>query len=547
MPDIIQDLKETISCDVLDDEKTRNTYKHDASVFEIVPQAVVFPKKTEDIEELVHFVTLRKKKHPELSLTPRAAGTCMSGGSLTDSIMIDIKNFDKIEINTNFARVGPGAFYRDFEKELDKNNLMYPPYPSSKLICKIGGMVANNAGGEKSLGYGKTENFVEELEVVLTDGKKYTIKKLTKEELLKKCGQGDFEGELYVQLYHLLDKNSDLIKNSKPQVSKNSTGYNIWNVWDGEYFNLPQLFVGSQGTLGIITEVKFKILPKIKHRGMLIAYLDSFDNIPEIVKTVLTHNPNSFETYDDNTLRLALKYFYGFSKSLHKNKISLFKEFFPDFIYSIMKGMPKLTLIIEYENNDLHTIHENLEKLKNELTVFKNVKIKIAKNEEERKKYWAIRRESFNLLRLRVKGMYAPAFIDDTVVNIDVLSEFFPKIYKILNESGLIMTIAGHIGNGNFHIFPLMDLSQESHRKKIYELNQKVFDLVLSYKGSISGEHNDGLIRSPYIKDQFGSKIYNIFAEIKHIFDPEGIFNPHKKIGVTKEYAQKFLIDHKPI
>lgn len=547
MPDIITDLQKSVSFDILYDQKTLDKYRRDASVFEIIPEAVAFPKKTEDVETLIQFVNKHRKTNPELSLTPRAAGTCMSGGSLTDSIMIDMSHFNSVKIHKDFAVVGPGVFYRNLEKGLDRNDLMFPPYPSSRLICKVGGMVANNAGGEKSLGYGKTEDFVEELKVVLADGKEYTIEKITKNELLEKCAQKDFEGELYVRLYHLLDKNLELIKETRPQVSKNSTGYNIWKVWDGEHFDLTRLFTGSQGTLGIITEIKFKVLPKIKHKGMLIAFMDSFDNIPEIVTTVLTHNPDSFETYDDHTLKLALKYFYGFSKNLHKNKFATFKEFLPEFLYAAHHGIPKLTLLIEYENNDLHTIHENLKRLKDELSKFKNMRLKITKNEDERTKYWAIRRESFNLLRQRVKGMYAVPFIDDTVVKPEYLSEFFPKIYKILNDSNLLYTIAGHIGNGNFHIIPLMDLSSAANREKIYEINEKVFDLVLSYKGTISGEHNDGLIRSPYLKKEYGAKIYEIFVELKNIFDPEKIFNPHKKTGGTFEYAQKFLINHKPI
>ena len=171
------------------------------------------------------------------------------------------------------------------------------------------------------------------------------------------------------------------------------------------------------------------------------------------------------------------------------------------------------------------------------------IKFHIAKNEAEAKKYWTIRRESFNLLRKSIKGKRTAPFIDDFIVQVEKLPEFFPKLNKILDSYGnFTYTIAGHIGNGNFHIIPLMDLADSKNREIIKELSDKVYDLVLEFGGSITAEHNDGLIRSPYLKKMYGGEVYKLFEETKRIFDLQNIFNPGKKVGANLSYALEHLV-----
>ncbi len=544
MQDFSSEIKIFFHGDVENNETILTEYSKDASLFTVKPQLVVFPKDTEDIKNLVKFVSERKHKEPNLSLTARSAGTDMTGGPLNESIILSFtRYFNQIkEVGDGYAVVEPGVYYRDFEKETLKRGFLLPSYPASRDICTVGGMVANNAGGEKTLVYGKTQDYVEELKAVFSDGHEYTVGKLTKSELDNKLGQQDFEGELYRKIWQLVTENQDVLKNAKPKVSKNSSGYAFWDVWDGTHFDLTKLLVGSQGTLGIITEIKFRLVPAKKYSKLLVIFLKNLDPLVEITHTVLPFTPESFESFDDHTFKFALKFLADVGNVLgSKNLLTLAVQFLPELWMMLTGGVPKLIMLVEFAGDNEEEIDEKLTKLNEELQKF-NIKTRITKTTSEARKYWTMRRESFNLLRKHVKGKRTAPFIDDVIVDPDKLEEFLPRLKSILDAyPHLIYTIAGHVGNGNFHIIPLMDLHDESQKQLIHELSDKVYDVVLEFGGSISAEHNDGLIRSPYLKKLFGEKVYSLFEETKRIFDPKNIFNPRKKVGGDIEYALRHI------
>lgn len=549
-----EELKKVVKGEVVTDTAVLEKDSRDASVFEMKPKVVVMPQDVEDIKNLVKFVASKKRENPEISLTARSAGTDMSGGSLTDSIVVSMTEHLNhiVEVGKEFGIAEPGVYYRDFEKETLKSGQFFPSYPASKNICAIGGIINNNAGGEKSLSYGKTIKYVEEIKVVLRDGNEYGFTMMREDGLQQKMAQNDLEGEIYTKVYKLLSNNYELIQKHRPTVSKNSTGYQIWDVLKRgngqgveahDIFDMSKLFVGSQGTLGLMTQVKLGLVPVKKRHGLVVAYMRNFDNLPEIVHTVLKYKPDSFESFDNYTFKLALRFFTSFGTVMNANLIGLGVAFIPEFLEILIRGMPRLILLVEFEEDEQRVIDDELKNLQADLAKFSNIYIlKQVHKDTEAEKYWAIRRESFNLLRHKVSGLKAAPFIDDLAVKPETLPEFLPQLYQILDEGKLLYTVAGHIGDGNFHIIPLMNMADPVERAKIYTVGEKVFNLVLKYGGSLSGEHNDGLIRSPYIEEQFGSEIYGIFKQIKEIFDPEGIFNPHKKIGVTKEFAEEHMI-----
>jgi len=543
-----ESLQELITGDVKDDQEILRYYSNDASAFRITPEVVTFPQDVEDIKKLVNFVSAQKKSgQNSLSLTPRSCGTDMTGGPLNDSIIVDTnRHLNRIiDIGSDYAITQPGVPFRDFEEETFKHGLMLPSYPASKSIAGVGGMVANNAGGEKTLRYGKTEDYVQQLKVVLWDGNEYIFTKLNQTELDQKLNQKDFEGEIYRKMYQILEQNYELIKSAKPKVSKNSTGYSLWRVWDREKqtFDLTQLFVGSQGTLGIISEITFRLVPVEKYSKIFVIYLKKFDRLAEIVNTILPCQPTGIESYDDKTLKLALKFFPQLALRISRTQ-NIFKvglQMLPDFWIILRNGFPKLVLMVEFTADTLEEIDEKMGNLEKTLANFQ-IPMRRTKSQEESEKYWIIRRESFNLLRKKVKGKQTVPFIDDFIVKPEVMPEFWPKLNAILDEyPQLTYTIAGHAADGNFHIIPLMDMTDEKQRNIIPELSEKVFDLVLEFGGSLSAEHNDGLIRGPYLKKMYGEKVFELFHQVKQIFDPDDIFNPHKKTDADLEYSLRYL------
>ena len=543
--DFPQELKNIIKGDVLTDEKTLQEYSHDASLFEVKPQAVVFPKDIEDLKTLVKFVSENKKKNPSLSLTARAAGTDMSGGSINDSILVEFnKYFNKTpKINGTIATTEPGVFYRDFEKETLKHNLIFPSYPASREICCLGGILNNNSGGEKSLQYGKTEKYVKKMKVVLSDGSVCELKKLSEEELKEKMSLKAFEGEIYTKMYKLISENYDEIMKAKPQVSKNSAGYYLWNIYDKEKrtFDLTQLWVGAQGTLGLLTEADIQLVPIHKHREMEIIFLHDLSHLGEIIDAVLPLEPESFESYDDNTLKLSLRYFPEFAHQLGiKGLIQAGLAFLPAFLQMLIGKLPKLILQIDFTSNDSQELDKKIATLREKLKHL-HPQTRIAIDDAE-KKYWLVRRESFNLLRKKIRNKHTAPFIDDFVIDPHQIAEVLPQITSILKKHPeFIFTVAGHIGNGNFHIIPLVDIQNNKVRAAIPTISNQAYDIIAKYHGSITGEHNDGLIRTPYLKQMYGEKMIGFFEDTKRIFGPQNIFNPRKKVFGDLKYAMSHI------
>lgn len=544
-PKLLSKLKKGVVGDVASDSVTLQEYSHDASLFEIKPQAVVFPKSEEDLQNLVKFVNENKKKYPNLSLTGRSAGTDMGGGSINDSIIVSFtKYFNKTPtLKDKIATTQPGVYYRDFEKVTMREGLLFPSYPASRGLCAMGGIVNNNSGGEKSLQYGKTERYVKRIRVVLSDGSVITIKKITADGLKKKMNQKDFEGEIYRKMAKLIMDNHEIIMNAKPEVSKNSAGYALWNVWNPEEktFDLTQLWVGAQGTLGLMIDADIELVPMHMHREMMVIFLHDLKHLGEIINHALALKPESFESYDDNTLKLALKYFPEFAKQLGaKGFIGSGIAFFPEFLMVMRSGLPKLVLQIDFTGNDTEELRQKIASLKEKISpLHPQAKVAVESQEE---KYWLIRRESFNLLRKKIKNKHTAPFIDDFVIKPEFIAEVLPQVNKIIQKhKEFIYTVAGHVGDGNFHIIPLVDITKKSIRDAIPQISKEVYDLIIKYGGSITGEHNDGLVRTPYLKQMYGSKVYGLFEKTKEIFDPNHIFNPRKKVGVTMDYSMKHL------
>lgn len=544
MKPLLSELKTIFKGELANDDRTRKNYSHDASIYEMTPDIVAFPKDSTDIQNLVAYVAKNKPLYPGLSLAPRGAGTDMSGGAISNSILVDMtRHFDTIhEVSTKQIHTQPGVHMRDLDPLTDKAGVMLGCVPVSRALCTIGGMVGNNSGGEQSLRYGNTERFVTKLNVVFADGNEYVVEPLTKRQLDAKMAKDTFEGRLYKRVYDLIEANYDLVHNARPKVNKNSMGYSLWSVWDRStgIFDMTRLITGSQGTLGIVTDITLRVVPKAKHTGLLVLYLTDTRQLGELIPKVMEHHPATFEGFDDITFELGIKYFSLFKKQLGLKEWSKQQASLLGSVAKFKGHLPNMVLMVEFEGNTTGEVTKKVLDLKKDMESFK-VKIEEASNEQASAKFWQIRRASLSLLRQRVHDKYASPFIDDLTVQPRYLPQFLPELRKIIRKYQLPATIAGHFGDGNFHIIPLMSIEGTADQAKLEPSMREIVPLVLKYGGTLAGEHNDGMVRGPWLSAVFGEEMYEIFRDTKEIFDPMYIFNPHKKTDASWDFSMQHI------
>ncbi len=568
-----EEIKKFFKGDIENSDETLTKYSHDASVLEVRPELVLFPKDSEDVKNLVKWVNENKSRFPNLAITPRSAGTCMSGGSIGESIILDFTRYMNkwIRFGSDLANafsevlgspspsarpdhqkkhisessysqitVEPGMYYRDFEKITLEKGMILPCYTASKNINAVGGMYGNNSAGERTLSYGKTEEFIAEAKVVFSDGNLYTVKPLSERDLAIKIMKNDFEGNLYKKIHDLILENKEELIKAKPNVSKNSAGYYLWNIIDfegrrskDEYFDLNRLLVGSQGTLGVTTEITFKLVREAPYRKLLVVFLRDIDLLPNLVNKILKYKPETLESYDDKTFLLVLKYIWDFIKLLgFRNLFKLIFSFGPETVMTLRHGFPKLILLVEFAGESKKVVDAQALNAYRELKLEKHIGVHLTRDEFEAKKYWTIRHEAFNLIRYHLKKVKSKPFIDDVVVRPEKLPEFFPKLYSILGKYKKDMTFAigGHAGDGNLHIYTLLNPKDKKIRNIIEAVSEKVYTLVNELKGSNTAEHNDGLVRSAFLPKMYNEKVIRLFKDTKEIFDPKYFFNPGKKV-----------------
>lgn len=523
-------LRQHFRGEIKTDPLAREAASVDASIFKVIPAFVAIPKDVEDLKTLVRNVGQMRVTGQNVSLTARAGGTCMSGGSLTESVSVDMKpGFNWIgELNKaeKSIWVGAGTYYRDVEAYLTPKKLMFAPYTSSKDLCTIGGMVGNNASGEKSIRYGATIDNVLAVRMICADGNEYEFGSVDADAFAEKAALDTYEGYLYREIDKLIEENWDHLKLARPKVRKNAAGYQLWSVInkDQDDFNLAKLIVGSQGTLGIVTAVKLRLADKYRHRRMLIVPINNLSDLTKAVQAVLVHHPESLETYDFHTYELAKKYMpemAELAKVSRDNQMVLMAQF--------------VEHTKDQSDQYAEVCKEALERL--------GIKAHLVTKDNEAEAHWQIRRASYKLLSDHpYPGTRAVPCIEDTIVGVDHYAEFLSAWEAILSDYDMIYTNAGHIGDGSIRIIPLANMEAPRAADQIFELARRTYDLVFAFGGSMSADHNDGLIRTPFLSSMFSEDIMHVFAATKNLFDPQNMFNPGKKIGMTEAYAKAHMI-----
>jgi len=521
-----------------------DAYSTDESIFSIRPQVVIQPKNRHDVEIAAKVVTQNVEQFPSLSLTPRAAGTGLGGGSLTDSVVIDMcAHMQKIgevtERKNQFTiPCEPGAMWRDVEKKLQKHGAYIPSFPASKDLCTIGGAVANNSAGPDSLRYGHCADWVESLDIVLSDGHTYTIKPLSYREFTTLLKQDHEYARIAGQIYELLIKNEKPIKNGEPKTAKNSAGYALWAVMPqgatqfkkGEgTFDLTRLFTGSQGTIGIVVNVTMKAIRIEENTAMLAIPIFNLDDAADAIVKVLKHNPINVEVFDGFTFDLALK-----NPTFFKNRLSasdyyrVMLSMYTTYHVRFRRKVPEFTVLVTLDEDTVANIDE---RALVQSIASKTVKPRLIKNKVEREMYWQIRRASYTLSKFQDKTKRPAAFLEDMTVPPENLSKFFKEIKKLLKDFGVTAAVHGHGGNGHFHFYPLLDFTNDKTPELVEKMSEKFFKAAVKYDGNICGEHNDGIIRTPHLDKMFSKGLITLFEKTEHLFDPHDIFNPGKKVN----------------
>lgn len=527
MSKVAQYLRQHIVGEVTTSAGARDFFSTDGSIFTVMPQMVVYPRTTDDVRKIARFSWQLAERGKSISITARGAGSDQGGGALGDGISLvfpaHMNKLLELDTKKNIARVQPGINYRNFQDTIKTHGRFLPPYPSSVDYSTIGGAVANNASGERTIKYGDTRAFVYGLKVVLANGELIETGRLTKRELHRKKGLATLEGEIYRQLDGLLSDNNELVQSITKNVSKNSAGYDLADVKlkDGS-FDLTPLFVGSQGTLGIITEVLLKVIPNNMHRTLAVIGFESIQAAASVIQDIKTLKPAALEMVDSNLLE-----FVG------KN--------YPDQLKGLVEPpYPQILLLVEFDDLGRGI---QAKKAKRLAKIVKTVTtdFQITNDYEEREELWKIRHSAAAVLAHSEGKKKALPIIEDGIVPQEQFEAFVDGMNDLLKKHGLQSAVWGHAGNANLHMQPFLDLASLGDRQKAFKLMDEYYDMVLKLGGSTAGEHNDGRLRAPYLQALYGPEVYKLFEATKMIFDPHSILNPGVKIGVTKEDQLKEL------
>ncbi|MFO0882354.1 MAG: FAD-binding oxidoreductase, partial [Candidatus Saccharimonadales bacterium] len=487
MSKVAEYLQEHLIGEVMTSADAREYFSTDGSVLKLTPQIIVYPRAENDIRKAARFTWQLAERGRSIPLTARGLGTDQGGGAIGSGIMLvfpaHMNKILTLDSNKGLVTIQPGLNYGRLQQTLQTHGMFLPPFPASIEYSTIGGAIANNAAGEKTIKYGVTKDYVRELRVVLANGEVLVAGRYSKRDVNKKMGLPTFEGEIYRTIDTLLTEHKDLLElTRRDNLSKNVAGYDLWNIRDKDgSVDLTQLFVGSQGTLGIITEAKIETESFNPSTTLLVAHFDDIEKVGQAVEAVKKLAPSTLELVDEHLLT--------FIDTHNTNQLS----------DVIKKPYPKILLFIEFDDMVPRQQRKRVKKARKVLEKL-TTNLQITSDEHEQEDLWKIRHSAAAILWQNIGEKKALPVIEDGIVPTDKLTAFLPKVYELFKTFGLDIAVWGHAGNANLHMQPFFDLSQVGDRQKIFKLMDAYYNLVLEFGGSITGEHNDGRIRAPYLK-----------------------------------------------
>jgi FAD/FMN-containing dehydrogenase len=536
-------LQEHLAGEVMTGDDARKYFSTDGSVFEVMPAIVTYPRNENDVRKTARFTWQLAERGRLVPITARGSGTDQAGAALGKGIMLvfpaHLNRILELDGKSGAVIVEPGLNYGKLQQTLHTHGRFLPPFPSSIDYSTVGGAIANNAAGEKTIKYGSTRDYIEGLRVVLANGEVIETKRLSKRELSKKMGLSSFEGEVYRTMDTLIEENHDIIDNMKLGVTKNSAGYDVASVKqkDGS-FDLTPLIIGSQGTLGIVTEASISTEEYNPSSTLIAAYCTDLEQAQSVVLELRKFKdmPSAIELVDSRLLNYILKTNPNQLKGIIK----------PPF--------PEIVLLIEFDDLS-DRVQKKLSKKATKILEKSGVEYVLETDEHKKEELWRIRHSAAAVIAHSEGGTKALPIVEDGIVPVERFKEYLEGVYAIFEKYHLDIAVWGHAGNANLHMQPFLNLNALGDRQKVFKLIDEYYNLVISLGGSTSGEHSDGRLRAPYLEKLYGEEAYQLFKKVKNIFDPHGILNPGVKLDVTledikpllrHEYSMEHLYDHLP-
>jgi FAD/FMN-containing dehydrogenase/Fe-S oxidoreductase len=554
-PGLVADLERLVDGEVRFDEYTRSLYATDASAYEVTPIGVVFPTDTDDVAAVVEYCAERS-----IPVLPRGGGTSLAGQSVNEAVVLDFtKRMDSlVEVDPDGRRATaqPGIRLGDLNAELEAASLKFAPDPAWGDKSALGGAIGNNSTGSHSLVYGKTDAYVEELEVVLADGTVHRFGEVTLQEWRERAGEESLVGRIYAELLRVAEEEAEAVEAAYPELKRNVSGYNLdrlvdeyealrasergsgesasreLEAGDRETVNLARVFAGSEGTLGVVTEATVSLEPVPETKAMaLLAYEDLLTAL-EDVEPILGFGPAAVEVLDDVLLDLA-------------RDTSEFGRLVEE---TLPEGTGSVLLVECYADSDAHGRREVATLLADRCPDAEvlgepdadhpgtDAPVRAFAADEAhapaaRDRFWKLRKAGLPILLGRTTDEKHVSFIEDTAVPPEHLPEYVADFQELLEANGTFASFYAHAGPGCLHIRPLVNTKTEAGLEQMRNIAEGATDLVLEYEGSVSGEHGDGRARSQWNRKLYGDEVFELFRDLKRACDPKGLLNPGQVCG----------------
>ena len=504
------------------DHASRLVASTDNSVYQILPQAVVFPRDREDVLTLARVAG--EARFRSIKLSPRGGGTGTNGQALCNGVIVDLsrnmRTILELDLEQGWVRVQPGVVLAQLNAFLKPHGVFFAPHVSPANRATVGGMVNTDACGKGSRVHGRTSDHIVELEVVLIGGARLVSRRLTLQELAAQRRCDDVVGHAYRTVDAIVTQQREQIEAQFPKLQRFLTGYNLAHVYsaDRSHFNLSYLVAGSEGTLGFVTEAKFKLTPLPKARGLVAIRYTSFDAALRAAARLVLANPSAIETVDDTIVALAKKD-PAWASVAH--------------VLDRVDETPLRAInLVEFEADSIEAVDDKLAALGRELDAGLGREdaasaYTLVRSRADIEALWSLRSKAVGLLGARPGDRRPIAFVEDTAVPPERLADYIQEFRALLDEHGLHYGMFGHVDVGCLHVRPALNLRDERDEALLRPLSDKVAALVKSYGGIMWSEHGKGF-RSEYSPIFFGAELYQELRKIKEAFDPHNQLNPGK-------------------